>query len=113
VQTLRPGKVNYEKRRYGNMKLEGEPEPEDGWDNYDSYLSNNLNIPDEAMRGKPNSGGSVEVSFEVNKFGEPVKFVIEKSLCDKCDQEAIRLIKEGPKWKRKAKKGRTTVTISF
>jgi hypothetical protein len=113
VQTLRPGKVNYERRRDANMKLEGEPEPEDGWYTYDSYLSNNLNIDKEALRGKQNTGGSVDVSFEVNKNGEPVNFKIEKSLCDKCDQEAIRLIKEGPKWKRKAKKGRTTVTISF
>ena len=28
-------------------------------------------------------------------------------------KEAIRLIKEGPKWKRSAKKGRTTVTVPF
>jgi hypothetical protein len=113
VQTLRTSKVNYERRRNGNMKLEGEPEPEDGWDNYDSYLSNNLNIDDDALRGRQNTGGSVDVSFEVNKDGEPVNFKIEKSLCTKCDQEAIRLIKAGPKWKRKARKGRTTVTISF
>jgi TonB family protein len=56
----------------------------------------------------------VEVSFEVNKLGDPINIRIEKSLCDKCDKEAIRLIKEGPKWKRKAKKGkRTTVTVPF
>ena len=37
-----------------------------------------------------------------------------KSLCSKCDKEAVRLVKEGPKWKRIAsKKGRTTVTINF
>ena len=38
---------------------------------------------------------------------------VEKSLCDKCDKEAIRLVKEGPKWKRNARNGRTTVTIPF
>ncbi len=114
AQTLSEKKINYERRsRDANMKLEGEPEPEDGWENYDSYLTNNLNIPDEALRAKQTGGGSVDVSFEVNKNGEPVNFKIEKSLCAKCDQEAIRLIKEGPKWKRKARKGRTTVTISF
>ena len=98
---------------YADMKLE-EPEPADGWDNYDTYLANNLEIPDE-LKTKPASGGTeVEVSFEVNKNGEPVNIKVEKSLCGKCDKEAIRLVKEGPKWRRNAnKKGRTTVTIRF
>ena len=94
-----------------NMKLE-EPEPEDGWDNYDTYLANNLNVPDEYKTKKPGPE-EVKLSFEVNKYGEPVNFKVEKSLCSRCDEEAIRLVKEGPKWKRKARKGRTTVTISF
>lgn len=95
-----------------NKTLE-EPEPADGWDNYDTYLVNNLNPPEE-IKTKQKSGGVVQISFEVDKNGEPISIRIEKSLCDKCDKEAIRLIKEGPKWKRNAaKKGRTTVTISF
>ncbi|MBI5372116.1 MAG: carboxypeptidase-like regulatory domain-containing protein [Sphingobacteriales bacterium] len=94
-----------------NVQLE-EPEPADGWDNYDTYLANNLNIPGE-YRNKPDANASVEVSFEVDKNGEPVNIRVEKSLCDKCDKEAIRLIKEGPKWKRNTKNGRTTVTIPF
>lgn len=97
--------------RDANMQLE-EPEPADGWDNYDSYLVNNVKLPDEYVT-KQQGGGEVQVSFEVDKNGEPVNFKIEKSLCKKCDQEAIRLIKEGPKWRRKAKNGRTTVTITF
>ncbi|MEK7225573.1 MAG: TonB family protein, partial [Bacteroidota bacterium] len=74
---------------------------------------NNLNAPEE-IKTKQNNGGQVQVSFEVNKDGEPVNIKVEKSLCAKCDKEAIRLIKEGPKWRRNAnKKGRTTVTINF
>lgn len=113
AQTLSNKKVNYEKyARDAHMKVEGQPEPEDGWENYDSYLSNNLNIPDE-VKTKQMDNGRVEVSFEVNKYGVPVNIKVEKSLCSTCDQEAIRLVKEGPKWKRKARKGRTTVTITF
>ena len=99
--------------RDGNMVLE-EPEPADGWSNYDTYLANNLNIP-ETYKGKQSaSGGEVELSFEVNQMGEPVNIKVEKSLCEVCDKEAIRLLKEGPKWKRKAKTGRrTSVTIPF
>ncbi len=96
-----------------NIKLE-EPVPADGWENYDTYLSNNLVMPEE-YRTKPNTTGTtaVEVSFEVDAKGEPVNIRVEKSLCDNCDKEAIRLIQEGPKWKRNARNGRTTVTIPF
>lgn len=90
-----------------------EPEPADGWRNYDAYLANNLNVPEDfEMKTSPEV--TVEVSFEVNQLGEPINIRIEKSLCSACDKEAIRLIKEGPKWRRNANKnGRTTVTISF
>ncbi len=107
-----PRKINAEGRsKMANVKLE-EPEPADGWENYDTYITNNLNPPDE-IKTRQNSGGEVEVSFEVDKNGNPVNIKVEKSLCSKCDQEAIRLIKQGPKWKRNAKKGRTTVTVPF
>jgi TonB family protein len=69
-------------------------------------------VPEE-YKSKPANKATVEISFEVDKNGDPVNIKIEKSLCDKCNKEAIRLIKEGPKWKCNAKKGRTTVTIPF
>ncbi len=106
-------KVNSTRQRDQHLVLD-EPEPADGWANYDVYLANNLNAP-ESFKSKEgaNSTGEVELSFEVNKNGEPINIKIEKSLCDKCDKEAIRLVKEGPKWKRKVKKGRTTVKVPF
>jgi TonB family protein len=106
-----PNADSAKRRLIAKIKLE-EPEPADGWDNYDTYIVNNLNPPDE-IKTRQNSGGQVEVSFEVDKNGNPINIKVEKSLCSKCDQEAIRLIKEGPKWKRHAKKGRTTVTVPF
>jgi hypothetical protein len=108
-------KRNYAARRSGDgtMTLE-EPEPADGWSYYNSYVANNLNVPETFDTKRKDGDDAVEVSFEVNKNGEPINLKIEKSLCDKCDKEAIRLIKEGPKWKRKAKKGkRTTITVPF
>ena len=100
------------RQKQGSMVLE-EPEPADGWTKYDAYLANNLKLPD-AYRTKPQESGEVELSFEVNSIGEPINIKVEKSLCEVCDKEAIRLLKEGPKWKRKAKKGkRTTITIPF
>ena len=113
-----PRKINTEERskseernKFAKVKLE-EPEPADGWDNYDTYLTNNLNVPEE-IKTKQNVSGQVQLSFEVDKYGNPINIKVEKSLCPKCDEEAKRLIKEGPKWKRNAKKGRTTVTVPF
>ncbi|MDP4264162.1 MAG: carboxypeptidase-like regulatory domain-containing protein [Bacteroidota bacterium] len=107
-------KRNYARRSSDAAMTFEEPEPADGWAYYDSYLANNLHVPETLDTRKKDGSDAVEVSFEVNKNGDPINLRIEKSLCDKCDKEAIRLIKEGPKWKRKAKKGkRATVTIPF
>ena len=51
--------------------------------------------------------GVVEVEFEVNKKGELSDFKITKSLGYGCDEEAIRLIKDGPKWLPKTYGGDT------
>jgi TonB family protein len=93
-----------------NIKVE-EPEPADGWSNYSLYLANNLKVPDEIKR--KDVTGEVKLSFEINKLGEPVNIKIEKSLCKECDEEAIRLIKQGPKWKPKKKKNKVTVNVPF
>ncbi|MBL0155067.1 MAG: carboxypeptidase-like regulatory domain-containing protein [Chitinophagaceae bacterium] len=105
-------KPNAEARAKSIKQTLEEPEPADGWDNYDTYLVNNLNVPEE-YRGRPTASNQVEVSFEVDKYGNPVNIKVEKSLCKTCDKEAIRLVKEGPKWKQHAKKGRTKITITF
>ena len=98
--------------RESNIKMV-ESEPTDGWNNYDSYLANNLKAPED-FKNKQVNKTEVAVSFEVDKMGDPTNFKIEKSLCSICDKEAIRLIKEGPKWKRPAgKKARTKIIINF
>jgi hypothetical protein len=98
---------------YNNRQLI-EPEPSDGWANYDAYIANNLQVPDELGLIEKRNSGYVQISFEVDKNGEPINIAIDKSLCPSCDKEAIRLVKDGPKWKRTAnKQGRTTVTINF
>jgi hypothetical protein len=115
MDTIDKVKRNISSRRKNTMVLE-EPEPEDGWDSYGSYVANNVNVPENFEKRK--TGGidenSVEVSFEVTRDGNPVNFKVEKSLCDQCDKEAVRLIKEGPKWKRKNRKSKkTTISIPF
>lgn len=100
-------------RARSNTMVFEEPEPVDGWENYDTYIANNLMMTD-ILKSKATSGGQVELSFDVDKDGRPVNITVTKSLCDSCDKEAIRLVKEGPRFKQKTKrKGRTSVTVSF
>lgn len=97
----------------GNLKV-AEASPLDGWENYDRYLVNNLRVPKDIQLPGSTAGNFVQVSFEVSKNGNPVSIRIEKSLCSSCDKEAIRLIKEGPKWIRGTQKNsRVTVTVNF
>jgi hypothetical protein len=85
-------------------------EPAGGWRRFDDYIAQNIKLP-EAVERKDVSG-EVRLSFEINSKGEPVNITVEKSLCAKCDEEAIRLLKAGPKWKKK-KDQRGKLTIRF
>ena len=64
-----------------------------------------------AINDKLNKG-SVVLSFKIKKNGEPKNIRVEKKLCQACDEEAIRLLRTGPKWKYINDK-RTIVTINF
>jgi hypothetical protein len=97
--------------RLNNLKHE-EPEPIDGWQKYDTYVANNLQIPDN-LRPKLPAAPTVELSFEVDKLGQPVNIRVVRSLCSECDAEAIRLIRDGPRWKPTRKGRKTRVTLSF
>ena len=86
-------------------------EPEVGWGNYNVYVANNIQIP-ENVRPK-NTRSDVELSFDIDKNGQPINIkVTRSSQCKECDEEAKRLLKEGPKWKRKGKKSKATISIA-
>jgi TonB family protein len=83
-------------------------EPAEGYVHFDDYVASNLKMPEE-LKTKT-IAGEVQLSFDVDKDGKPTNIAVVKSLCEKCDQEAIRLLKEGPKWKKvKNKKGKITI----
>jgi TonB family protein len=83
-------------------------EPAGGYVKFDDYVINNLKMPEE-LKTKA-LAGEVQLSFDVDQNGQPVNITVVKSLCEKCDEEAIRLLKEGPKWKKKKnKKGKITI----
>lgn len=84
-------------------------QPVIGWDEYNKYLDSSKHAADNA-----NPPGEVVISFSVNKRGQLSDFTIEQSLNKARDNEAIRLVKEGPEWKLlKGKKTRARVIITF
>jgi TonB family protein len=72
-------------------------EPVGGRKAYDKYLQNSLIYPAQALENKVK--GRVTVQFTVRTDGGVDEFNIIKGLGYGCDEEVIRLVKEGPKWK--------------
>ncbi|MFT3844399.1 MAG: carboxypeptidase-like regulatory domain-containing protein [Lacibacter sp.] len=94
---------------------ETESEPVDGWKNYNTYIANNVREPIKFKEQQTGiTGKNVVLSFDVQPDGNITNFKVEKSNCSSCNSEAIRLLKEGPKWKSKTgKTERTHYTVQF
>jgi TonB family protein len=71
-------------------------EPAGGRKAYDNYLENSLRYPVEALTNKIK--GKVTVKFTVRTDGGLDEFSVVKSLGHGCDEEVLRLVKEGPAW---------------
>jgi TonB family protein len=72
------------------------PEPVGGMKQYNTYLEQRMNYPPDALAQKKE--GKVYLQFVVNKDGTVDAVKVQRGLCKSCNEEAIRLIKEGPKW---------------
>jgi TonB family protein len=72
-------------------------EPEGGKRVYRNYLEQNIRYPQVAIQN--NIEGKVTVQFTVEPNGQLTDFRVIKSLGSGCDDELIRLIREGPKWR--------------
>lgn len=93
-------------------------EPASGYPSYYRYIKTSLQYPDEAK--KHNAEGQVFVEFVVKKDGsvEDVRVQPGKGIGYGCDEEAIRVVKQGEKWKPAVNKGeavaqRITLPIKF
>ena len=71
-------------------------EPRGGKRAYDKYLKNSLQYPVQALENKIK--GRVTVQFTVGTDGSLDEFNVLKGLGHGCDEEVIRLVKEGPTW---------------
>jgi TonB family protein len=84
--------------------------PIDGYPNFNRYLKDNLEYPEEARA--ENIKGRVTVEFTVEADGLLTNFEIIKGLGFGCDEEAIRLIKEGPQWQARTQGANQTPVSS-
>ena len=83
-----------------NAEIESEDSlklvPVDGYEIYAEYIKDNLKYPPEDLERKIE--GSVKLRFIINKDSIPDEIRIVQSLSPNCDEEAKRLLMEGPKW---------------
>jgi TonB family protein len=70
--------------------------PEGGRNAFKKYLTEKMQYPHQALTNKVEGG--VTVQFTVLPSGQLVDFKILNGLGYGCDEEVIRLIKEGPSW---------------
>lgn len=73
------------------------PEPEGGFAKMERYVRKNLRYPTEA---KANGiSGDVTVRFQISADGSPSQLEVVTGIGYGCDEEAKRLLREGPKWR--------------
>lgn len=84
--------------------VEDQPEPIGGMEAFYKYVSKNLDYPAQARR--MGIEGRVFVQFVVDKDGSITDVVAIRGIGAGCDEEAVRVIKEAPKWKPGKQRGR-------
>jgi hypothetical protein len=70
--------------------------PKDSWSLYETYLNNNTIY--NRVSNNIKTPGLLILSFTIDKDGYPTNIVVTKSLEKLQDEDAIRLLRSGPKW---------------
>lgn len=94
-----------ENKVYDFVSLEKQPQFPGGMAKFYEYLSKSVKYPTEAVRNKVE--GKVFLSFIVEKDGTLNDITVVRSLGSGTDEEAIRVLKESPKWIAGVQKGKT------
>lgn len=83
-----------------------------GISSFYKYVSENINYPSLARR--LDITGRVFVRFVIEKDGKPSQVVVAKGIGGGCDEEAVRVIENSPKWipgKQRGKPVRVYMTV--
>lgn len=84
--------------------VEDQPEPTGGMQAFYQYVQKELNYPAQARR--MGIEGKVYVQFVVDKDGSISEVTAIKGIGAGCDEEAVRVLKQAPKWKPGKQRGR-------
>jgi periplasmic protein TonB len=90
--------------------------PQHGFEAYYRYIRANMEYPTKAI--KEGIEGKVTIEFIVDKTGNLHNIKVKRGLGHGCDEAALRVVKEGEKWKPAKNKGelvmqKITLPISF
>ncbi len=105
--------VVYEPSDYGEeeeeadevfMFVEQAPQPQGGMKSFYDYIAQHMEYPTMARRMLIE--GKVYIQFIINKDGSLTDFEVLKGIGGGCDEEAIRVLKESPKWEPGRQRGR-------
>lgn len=86
--------VDAQGKRYVYDELSLYAYPVNGMDHFEQYVRKNIRTPHPTA-----SGARIRVIFQVGKDGDMWDFVILEGHSKEYEEEAIRLIKEGPPWR--------------
>ena len=99
-----------ERKASGVDASSASPYPKEGKEKFDQYIKDNATAILDADGEKLTA--HILLSFSLNEKGNPVDIKVLESSCEPCETEAVKLLKEGPKWVGKpGAKG--TVRIKF
>lgn len=84
--------------------VETMPTPPGGMEGWNKYLSNNLKYPTQARR--MGIEGTVYVVFVVNTDGSIQDVEILRGIGGGCDEEAMRVVQNAPKWEPGKQRGK-------
>ena len=81
---------------YDFVSLQSQPSFPGGMEKFYSYIQKNVRYPKNAQ--ERNIQGKVFLSFVVETDGTLTEIKVERKVSEDIDEEALRLIKESPKW---------------
>ncbi|WP_207421699.1 energy transducer TonB [Desertivirga brevis] len=100
--------TNLENKVYNANEVDVQPEFNGGQRELIKYVSSNIKYPASARQA--NIQGKVVVAFIIEKDGSLSDIKVTKGIGGGCDEEALRLVRNSPKWKPGVLKGSTVRT---
>lgn len=84
--------------------------PEGGYPGFYKFVRENLKYPEQAL--KEGVEGRVSLKFVVSKDGTVSHIKVTQGIGAGCDEEAMRIVKQSPKWQPAVHKGKNVTSYA-